>query len=156
MMLRRLFVLTLSIGLLAGCGSGTGIVRRINPPAASIQRLAVDASGAIAIELRVQNYSTVPMKFLRIDASVRIAGIDAGRIALTPGIEIPGQSGDVVPATLSPDSGTAPALRAQLQANTGIAYALNGSIATEDPDKTFPFTFDSRLSPVPGRPGEFR
>ena len=37
-----------------------------------------------------------------------------------------------------------------------IAYILDGTIRTEEPDDEFEFTHDSTLNPVPGRPGEFR
>ncbi len=77
-LVRFTFVLA-SLALLAACGGGKP-VRRINPPALSIQQLAVQADGRWLLELRVQNFSTVPMRFDTFEAGLEIEGANAGAI----------------------------------------------------------------------------
>ena len=47
--------------LLAGCGSG-GPVRRISEPAASLQQVSVRADGRWDVQVRLDNFSSVPMR----------------------------------------------------------------------------------------------
>lgn len=151
---RRLLVL-LAVLALAGCGGSrtqTGLIKRINPPSASIERLAVVGPGPAQVAVRLQNFSTVPTRYGRLDAVVSLDGRPAGRLLLEAGIEIPGLTSDVVAAELGLESEA----RARLSAPGAIAYRLEGTIATTDPEDTYEFTFESRLNPVPGRPGEFR
>lgn len=95
--IRVAFVLA-CLSLLAACGGGKP-VRRINPPTLSIQQLAVQADGRWLLELRVQNFSTVPMRFDTLEAGLEIEGSNVGAVFLRPAIEIPGQSADIVEAT---------------------------------------------------------
>jgi hypothetical protein len=37
-----------------------------------------------------------------------------------------------------------------------LTYRIAGRVTTTRPDGRYPVEFESRLSPVPGRPGEFR
>ncbi|WP_257387010.1 LEA type 2 family protein [Tahibacter caeni] len=151
--IRAAFVLV-CLCLLAACGGGKP-VRRINPPALSIQQLAVQADGRWLIELRVQNFSTVPMRFDTLEAGLEIEGTNVGAVFLRPAIEIPGQSADIVEATLSPgrDAGTRLAEAAR---DGSVGYQLRGTIETGEPAKKFPLSQSSRLSPVPGRPNTYR
>lgn len=142
--------------LLAACGSGSGgLPKRINPPVASVQQLRVLPDGRWELELRVQNFSTVPMTFGTLEAQMQVQDINAGAIYTTVNVEIPGQNADVVNVTLSPAS----AARALLQgdsARTGFSYKLTGSFQITEPDKHFTFDRASRLDPAPGVPNTFR
>lgn len=154
--MRRLLLLCALVCLgLTACMSG-GPVRRINPPGASVQRMVLEDSGALTFELRVQNFSTVPMRFVSIDTRVEIGGTAVGRLTIRPGIEIPGQAADVVSAALLPEAAARDTVRARLSRQEPVAYHLEGRIVTEEPDEDFPFTHDSVLNPVPGKPNEFR
>lgn len=127
--------------LLAACS--TGPVKRIFPPSASIQELAVQADGSWQIVLRVQNFSTVPMTFAQITATVMVDGVDVGEITVSPNVEIVGESADVVRGTLRSS--------AKLAVGQGIGYSLKGRIDISAPNaKNFDFDHSSRLSPVPG------
>ena len=55
----RAFIAMLALTL-ASCGGG-GMVKRINPPAASVQQLRVADDGSWSLVLRINNFSTVPM-----------------------------------------------------------------------------------------------
>jgi hypothetical protein len=152
-LVRFAFVLV-SLTLLAACGGGKP-VRRINPPALSIQQLTVQADGRWLLELRVQNFSTVAMRFDTFEAGLEIEGANAGAIYVRPQLEIPGQSADVIEATLAP-SRDAAAKFAEAARSGSIGYQLRGGIETGEPAKKFPLSQSSRLSPVPGRPNTYR
>lgn len=131
---------------LAACSSGP--VRKVHPSTLSIQQLAVHADGHWSITLRIQNFSTFPMQYGAIDATLSINGNDAGAIKLPLDINIVGNSGDVVDASLlSP---------VKLSESGDFAYQLKGTIATSEPKESFKFDTSSRLSPVPGVPNTYR
>jgi len=141
--------------LVAACGGGTGgLPKRINPPSASVQQMRVLPDGRWELELRVQNYSTVPMTFGTIEAQMQVQEINAGSLYVPVNLEIPGQNADVVHATVSPTSGAREALKAA--PGSGVAYKLTGSIQITAPDKRFNFDHASRLDPVPGVPNTYR
>jgi hypothetical protein len=157
----RLAVLAVAALLLSACSAGggrtqSGLIKRINPPSASIEGLAAASPGAVRIAVRLQNFSTIPTRYGRVEATLEIDGAAAGRLAFDAGIEIPGLSSDVVAAEVA----LYPAARERLDAaaadGRAVTYRLDGTIATTEPDDNWKFTFDSRLNPVPGRPGEFR
>lgn len=140
----RALVAMLAISL-AACGGG-GIVKRINPPVASVQQLRVAADGSWSLVVRVNNFSTVPMRFERIDSSLSVAGGASVPVIVSLGFDIPGQSAEVVEATVRGNTTIDP--------SRSFAYRLSGTIATSE--KSFDFEKESRLEPVPGIPGEFR
>jgi hypothetical protein len=153
---RRAALISLAALALSACGGGrtqSGLIRRINPPSASLERLVVAQGAPVRVAVRLQNFSTVPTRFGRVEATVSINGRAAGRLALEAGIEIPGLTSDVVEAELELD---APARGRLAAAREAVPYRLDGAIATTEPEDDYEFTFESRLNPVPGRPGEFR
>ncbi len=145
---------------LAGCGGGgatrTGLIKRINPPSAAIERLNLADDGSTRVALRLHNFSTVPMTYGEIMATIRINGRSAGQLLVNAGIEIPGLSSDVIDIELPIDAQARVEIERAGRAAGAISYGLEGSIQTTEPAQRFPFLFDSRLNPVPGRPGEFR
>ncbi|HQW80975.1 MAG: hypothetical protein IPF83_07575 [Rhodanobacteraceae bacterium] len=191
----RLFTLSLAL-IVAACASAPP--KRINPPAVSIQRLVMQASGAYAIELRLQNHSDVPMHFAGINLQLRVAGIDAGRLRTQPDIDVSPHNAEIVHLRLSADKSVAEPLSAieladdapdrvlegefeyenqngdwvkvpidatrrgeieQVLAdknNTAVHYMLRGTVDISEPKRSYDIVFESRLSPVPGKPGEFR
>lgn len=157
----RLLVVALASLLLAACSASggrtqSGLIKRVNPPSASIEWLAAGAPGAVRVSVRLQNFSTIPTRYGRVEATVELDGAAAGRLAFDAGIEIPGLNSDVVGAEFVPYPSARERLDAAAAAGRAIAYRLEGTIATTQPGDTWKFTFDSRLNPVPGRPGEFR
>ena len=91
------------LALLAACSSGPK--KRINPPRASIQQLAVQADGSWQLSVRLQNFSSVSTAFSNVSAKLVIGGQDAGTFTLQPGISIGPESADVVMAKLAPTLG---------------------------------------------------
>ena len=147
MKLRILIPLILASILLASCGSG--VVKRVSPPTASVQELSVRADGSWHLLIRVQNYSNVPMTFSAIDAELEIADRVVGKITLPFKMDIPGESADVFETSLTPAGVSRP--------TTGeFAYRLHGTITSSDPKGEYTFERKSRLSPAPGLPDTWR
>ncbi|MFC4729670.1 LEA type 2 family protein [Coralloluteibacterium thermophilus] len=149
-----LFLLA-SAALLSGCGSGE--IRRIFPPQASIQQLDVESDGSWTLQVRIQNFSTVGMRFDRVQATLRLGDVEAGRIDIAPEMGIGRFAADVVEARLVPSQAASDRVVAALTSRGSVRYRLEGRIATGEPDRRdFPFEFDSLLNPVPGLEGTLR
>lgn len=156
---RRILVLVASLALLAtACSSGP--VRRISEPAASIQQLTVQADGGWRLALRLQNYSSIPMRFDAVDLRLGVDGEAAGTLAHRPGVEIGPGSADVVEVALQPGSSARMLLADALASGRGVDYSLEGSIEAAPADKGSARTWEvkrtSALSPAPGLPGVLR
>jgi hypothetical protein len=137
----RIPLAALALGAaLAACSSGPP--RRVHPSTASIQQLAVEADGSWRLTLRLQNFSTFPMRYSSVEAKLSIDGKDAGTLSATTDLEILANSGETVVARLQ---GGPP-----LPPERDIPYQLEGTIRTSEPNESFDFERSSRLSPVPG------
>jgi hypothetical protein len=147
MSLRHIVPAILACVLLAACGSGP--VKRVSAPTASVQELALRADGSWHLQIRVQNFSNISMTFNAIDAELEIADQPAGSIRLPLNLDIPGESADVFEATMKPTSGLRPA-------TDDFAYRLHGSLSSSEPKGDFKFERKSRLSPAPGLPDTWR
>ena len=151
-------VLALCAALLASCASGP--VRRVSEPAARIQQLTVQADGGWDVELRLQNFSSIPMRFDAVELQLTIAGQEAGTLAASPDLLIGGESADVAEIRLVPSAGARLAIADALAAGRSVEYTLEGAItATPDEGKQRRFQTDPRrsaLSPAPGLPGVLR
>jgi hypothetical protein len=146
------------VALLAACSSG--VPRRVSEPAASIQQLTVQADGSWSIELRLQNYSSIPMRFQRVQFEMRVGDEPAGTLVAEPGIDIGGESADVVTVAFAPSSNARIVMADALASGRGIRYAIEGSITAGPEDRSrarsYDYKRDSQLSPVPGLPGVLR
>lgn len=142
---------------LAACSSGP--VRRVSEPTASIQQLTVRADGSWSIELRLQNYSSIPMRFDAIDLAMTLGDAAAGSLQGNPGISIGPESADVVTLTHMPTSPARIAIADSLGGGRGISYTLEGTIRATPEDKgtrTFDIKRNNPLNPVPGLAGVLR
>ena len=147
----------LVIAVLAACS--TGPVRRVSEPAASIQQLSVRADGSWTVEVRLHNYSSIPMQFDRVELALTIAGQSAGSVQAAPALRVGPESADVVSIAHAPAATARMALTDALAGNRAVDYRLEGSVqATPESGKqrSFDVKRDSRLSPVPGLPGVLR
>jgi hypothetical protein len=147
MSLRHVVPAILACVLLASCGSGP--VKRVSPPTASVQELSVRADGSWHLLIRVQNFSNISMTFNAIDAQLEITDQAAGSIRLPLNLDIPGESADVFETTMTPASDLRPA-------SGDFAYRLHGSLSSSEPKGDFKFERKSRLSPAPGLPDTWR
>ncbi|MEP6632698.1 MAG: LEA type 2 family protein [Luteimonas sp.] len=143
--------------LLAACSSGP--VRRVSQPAASIQQLSVRVDGAWSVDLRIENFSSIPMRFDAVNLAMTIDGETAGTLQSQPALTIGPESADVVTLPLAPASTARIAIADALADRRGMSYTLNGTVDAT-PDKSRQRHFDlkrsSTLNPVPGLPGVLR
>ena len=114
------------------------------------------ADGSWTLRVRIQNISTVPMRYERVEATLRIAQFEAGRLSLMPGVSVGPNSAETVETTLIPNAEAARAVQDALSSGRGVRYAFEGEIASSDPRRTDRFTHQSVLSPVPGLDGVLR
>lgn len=153
---RWICLLSLST-FLAACGGG--LVRRVSEPAASIQQLTVNADGSWSLDLRLQNYSSIPMRFDSADLAITVGEQAAGMLKSTPAISIGPESADVVTLPFKPSAEARMAVADALAGRHSLAYTLEGKLqAVPDEKKSRSFDIDSRntLNPVPGLDGVLR
>lgn len=143
--------------VLAACS--TGPVRRISPPAASVQQLTVNADGSWSVDLRLQNYSTVAMRFDSADLAITVAGQAAGSLKGAPAISVGPESADVVSLPFTPSVEARMAIAGALAGRRPLPYTLDGTLqAVPDKGKSKSYDIEARntLNPVPGLDGVLR
>jgi hypothetical protein len=153
----RLAAVAAALLLLAGCASGP--VRRVSEPAVGIQQLTVAADGSWNVEVRINNFSSIPMRFDAIELKLAVAGQDAGTLSTQPALDIGPESADVASVSLKPASMARLQVANALASGQGIAYALSGTVRATPEDsrqRSFDVKRESGLSPVPGVPGALR
>ena len=84
----RAMAVVLAVVVLSVTGCASGPVRRVSEPSASIQQLTVGADGRWTVELRLQNYSNVPMRFDRVALTLRTADEAAGDLHAEPALTV--------------------------------------------------------------------
>ena len=129
MSLRRVAMLAFAALLLAGCGSGP--VRRVSEPAASIQQLTVRADGRWDVQLRLQNYSTVAMRFTATDIEIAFDNGSAARVQAQPQLVVGPESADVYTATLQPTAAGRARLATALDAFNVCAHYIATNYASD-------------------------
>ena len=153
---RTLFALC-ALSLLGACGSGQ--VRRVSEPAAGIQQLTVGADGGWTVALRLDNFSSIPMRFDAVDLAVTVDGVAAGTLRGNAGITIGPESADVATLPFAPSADARLRIADALAARRSIAYTLAGRVDATPEDggtRSFEVDRDSALTPVPGLPGVLR
>ena len=143
--------------LIAGCGSGP--VRRISEPAASIQQLTVRADGRWDVQVRLNNYSSVPMRFAATDIQIAFDNGAAATIRAQPGIAIGPESADVFTATVAPLPDGRARIATALADGRSLNYNLGGTVDAGPEDgspRSYRIKLASALTPVPGLPGVLR
>jgi hypothetical protein len=153
----------LTVALLAGtavaltaCNTN---VKRVSPPAASVQQLTVGANGSWTLALRLQNFSSMPMTFDSVELQMQVGDQDAGKVTARPAVSIGGVSADVINVELQPSSAARIVVADALAGNRTLAYSLKGTIAaTPQEKKQRSFDVDNRstLNQAPGLPGVLR
>lgn len=145
------------VALLASCSSGP--VRRVSEPSALIQQLTVRADGRWSVDLRIENFSSIPMRFDAVDLGLTIGDNDAGRVTAQPAISIGPESADVITTVFTPQAAGKLAVAEALAGGRSIGYTLSGTImATPDEarQRSFEVKRSSQLNPAPGLPGVMR
>lgn len=154
----RVVALLLVVSLVA-CSS-RGVPRRVSEPTASLQQLTVGADGSWSIELRLQNYSSIPMRFEAVSLAFSVEEQAAGTLAAQPALTIGPESADVITVAFVPSADARLLLAGRLADGRGLQYRLEGTIDAAPTDRgrvrDYEVERDSRLSPVPGLPGVLR
>lgn len=138
----------------AGCASGPP--KRIFPPQASLKEVRVQADGQWVAQVRIQNYSTVPMRFSRLEATLTVDGQEATRISIDPALSVGPGSNEIVQHVFTPAAGPKAAVDQALANRRAVRYQLTGRIASSEPSTNHPFDYQSALDPVPGLTGVLR
>jgi len=158
--LPRLLLVLLAAAVLAAACSRSGPVRRISEPAASIQQLTVGADGNWSVELRLQNFSSIPMRFAEVSLTIRIGEHEAGLLRASPALTIGPESADTLTVPMQPGADARLLLADALAAQRSIRYRLHGSVEAAAHDRDKPRSYDIRheslLNQVPGLPGVLR
>ena len=143
--------------LIVACS--TGPVRRVSEPAANIQQLTVRADGSWSLELRINNFSTVPMRFDVLSLAMTIGGQSAGTLQAKPGLSIGPESADVAALAFVPSPAAKIVVADALARNVGVNYTFDGTLDAA-PEKgsvhSYKLKRDNALSPVPGVAGVLR
>ncbi len=145
------------VSLLASCSSGS--VRRVSEPSALIQQLTVRADGRWSVDLRIENFSSIPMRFDSVDLALAIGDNEAGRFTAQPAISIGPESADVVTTVFTPQAAGKLAVADALAGGRSIGYTLSGTITSTPDDarqRSFEIKRSSQLNPAPGLPGVMR
>ncbi len=154
--LRALTTLTLLGLALAACGP----VKRVNPPGATVAGLTWSGDSALKLKLRVQNFSDVDTTFDRVECTLTIAGRTLACTAATLNLDVSPHQGEPVDVAIALSADDAAALRRELEAATNrgasVNYHLGGRVHAAKPSGESELKRDGQLSPVPGKPGEFR
>ena len=149
--------LLLLCAALAACSSGP--VRRVSPPAASIQQLTVNADGSWSVDLRLQNYSSIPMQFTNATLAITVSDQAAGTLQGAPQISIGPESADVVTLPFKPTVEARIVVADALAGRRSLGYALKGTldaVPEEGKSRTFDIKTNNTLNPVPGLDGVLR
>lgn len=153
----KLLTMLLMAAVLTACVTGQ---RRVSEPAASVQQLSVGADGGWAIELRLQNYSSIPMRFESVRLELSVGGESAGTLEVAPMLTVGPESADILALTLQPSAEGRLQAADALAAGRGLAYRIEGTLRAAPDDRgsarDYRILRDSTLSPVPGLPGVMR
>lgn len=142
---------------LAACAGGP--VRRVSEPAAAIQQLTVQADGHWTVALRIDNFSSIPMRFEAVELAMTVDGVAAGTLRGTAGITIGPESADVASLPFSPSAGARLRIADALAARRSVSYTLAGRLDAVPEDggsRSFDIDRQSAMTPVPGLPGVLR
>lgn len=151
--------MALAMCVLAVAACSTGPVKRVSEPTASIQQLSVGADGQWTVELRLQNFSSVPMRFERIALDLRAGKESAGTLRAEPGLTIGPEAADTAVVKLVPSAAARLTIADALAERRNLDYSLEGTLVAAPQDRKardFEIRRNSALSPVPGLPGVMR
>ncbi|WP_159016263.1 LEA type 2 family protein [Cognatiluteimonas profundi] len=143
--------------LLASCASGPS--RRVSDPAANIQQLTVRANGSWSLDVRIDNFSNVPMRFDSIRLAMVIGDVPAGTIEGHAGLSIGPESADVATVALVPSSAAKIVMADALARGTGVTYSLEGTVDAgleTGSLHSYRIKRSNALAPVPGLAGVLR
>ncbi len=148
--LRHIFAAGLCALLLSACGGGTGVKQKLFPPSMSVQELRIEPDGTWSVAFRLQNFSNVGMRMETVEARFDVAGHEAARVSLAPGLDVPASSAELVRTSITPSAVAGAALKEALRSGS-VRYQLQGKIRSSEPrNRNEDFDFSSLLNSAPG------
>ena len=156
-LLRPLALAATALLMVAGCSSGP--VKRVSPPAASIQQITVQPDGRWDVQLRLQNFSSMAMTFSSANLTLSSGTLQALTIDTLPAESVGPESADVVSLVLVPSAEARQLAAGVLADGRSLPYQLKGTVEAAPSDKkakSWPIDFRSTLHPAPGLPGVLR
>lgn len=154
---RLLASVFLACMLLAACSSGP--VRRVSEPAVNIQQLTVRSDGSWSLDLRIENFSSVPMRFDGVSVAMMLGGESAGSLQARPVLSIGPESADVATLALLPSPAARIVIADALARGSSVDYSLEGTLEAAPENggvRTYKVKRNNALSPVPGIAGVLR
>lgn len=154
----RLIVTALIASSLAACSSG-GPVKRLSPPQASLNQLSVQADGQWQLDLRLQNFSTMSMRFEQVQLELHSGEQLIATLQAQPALVVGAESADIHRLTIQPTAQGRLLAAATLADARPLPYQLEGSVQAAPLDgrmRQYPIKFRSTLHPAPGLPGVLR
>lgn len=153
----KLVTILLATCVVVACATGT---RRVSEPAASVQQLTVAADGGWAVDLRLQNYSSIPMRFEAVQLELHVDGHAAGSLVSATPLTIGPESADILTLQLAPSAQARLQVADALVGGRAMTYRIEGSLGAAPEDRgnarDYRIRRESALSPVPGLPGVMR
>jgi hypothetical protein len=143
--------------LLGACASGPP--RRVSKPAVNLQQLTVRADGSWSLDLRIDNFSSIPMRFDTLSLALTIGGESAGTLQATPALTIGPEAADIATLALVPSSSARIVVADALARNGSVDYELDGTLAAAAEKagvRNYEVERKNALSAVPGLPGVMR
>jgi len=157
--MKRFPIALAMLGCIALSACGSGPVRRVSEPTANIQQLTVRADGSWSVDLRIENFSSIPMRFDGIALALAVGGEAAGTLQAQPALSIGPESADVATMALQPSPQARIAIADALSRGRSIGYTLDGTLVAAPENagaRTFKLKRDNALNPVPGLAGVLR
>ena len=139
--------------LVTACG---GPVKRVFPPQVSLQEIMLQADGQLSVKFRIQNYSTVPTSYSRINGSLKFGDIEATALNFNPDVNVGPGSNEIVQQNFRLNASAKNAISAAIKNRSRLAYKLSGEINSSEPRGTYEIKYESALNPVPGLTGTLR
>lgn len=151
--LAALVLLTLtSLALLTACGSG---LVRGEPPFANIHSMETDGA-RLMVRLGLRNVNGVALDITAARFTIMLEKTELARFDETRQASVIANGTETLRFDGTASEGGLELLQSlENGATPNLAYRLEGSITTVA-DGVMKFNFESRLYPVPGRPGQFR
>lgn len=152
-----MFTAALCALVLTACA--TGQPKRISEPTASIQQLTVGADGTWTVDLRLQNYSNVPMRFERVALALRAGDVAVGELEAAPALTVGPEAADVTTLRLTPSADARILVAGTLADRRSLNYTLEGTLSAAPKDRKahdYRIKRNSALSSVPGLAGVMR
>jgi hypothetical protein len=131
----------------------------VSEPAANIQQLTVRADGSWMIDLRIDNFSSVPMRFDAVALELGVGGEQAGTLRGTPALTIGPEAADVASLTLTPTPAAKIVVADALARGRNLDYTLEGTLTAAPEDgraREYDIDRKNALGPVPGLTGVLR